>query len=597
MKSSQLVLTCCVLTIFCVESFACQARRQAQNNNQNQLQKNLQRQIQGRIQTGIQNQLRQPGQNFQQPPQVQRPNNQNQGGFRIPGLNQIPGAPNQGRPVIPGQPVQPQFQGSIQGQLQREFRNQLQGQLQKLPRDLRDPIQILDLGNQQHRPVYSPRMGELPGGPNDRGRDFSNGEQTTKMPYMGELPGEGDPNGTNPGGGGFPGGGGIPGGGGNPGMNPGGGFPGVGGNPGGGFPGGIPGEVPGVVVPESFPGSNPPGNHPEYIPPTDDNLRNPDRHGVIPGAVDKPVNLDANRVKELNSQLVRLIQYSRQMKDQYQRSLEGEKHADKLQKDITTLEQQATDLLEVARNAVLDQNSIGKFRGSANQFLQLSYRIGRTIELTQPWLRTDKGHIGIQQMRVISRRIVQTALYIDAYLPVDKQVIDGQAQKLQFAIKELNNEFQLHLQNYEVSPKLSQDIVAIDKLVRHMQQLSHNTAWNQLDFVSLAYDIVDVKEMTNDIERLFDRQAEIGVRTEDWVGIVHSRDAITDVLAAAYLFERMIRKTLPRRRAGNVNPSTPPPQRSQLRTPAPLRDLYGNPIDQGQPGQAVPADGNPIRDF
>lgn len=76
-----------------------------------------------------------------------------------------------------------------------------------------------------------------------------------------------------------------------------------------------------------------------------------------------------------------------------------------------------------------------------------------------------------------------------------------------------------------------------------MHELAHDKQWGQINFNHLFKDVNQVRQETSHIESMFVQQARIGVRTRDWIGIEHSRDAITDVLASAYLLEHMIRKT------------------------------------------------------
>ena len=129
--------------------------------------------------------------------------------------------------------------------------------------------------------------------------------------------------------------------------------------------------------------------------------------------------------------------------------------------------------------------------------------------------------------------------------PVDTKVIDSQTAVLEASIKELHDEFHEHLEGYEVSQRLDEDLENLESLVEHMHELAHDKQWGQVNFNHLFKDVNEVRKETSHIESMFVRQAQIGVRTRDWIGIEHSRDAITDVLASAYLLEHMIRKTAP----------------------------------------------------
>ena len=174
-------------------------------------------------------------------------------------------------------------------------------------------------------------------------------------------------------------------------------------------------------------------------------------------------------------------------------------------------------------------------------------------------------------MRSVARSVLETALRIDSYLPVDTQVIDGQAERLEAAIKELHDEFHEHLEGYEISRHLDEDLESVETLVEHMHELAHDKTWAQIDFRHLSEDVYLVRQKTAHIESLFVEQAKIGVRTRDWIGIEHARDVITDVLSSAYLLEHMIQKTQPVRQTTRRQP--------HLRDRRPLRDRQGHPID------------------
>jgi hypothetical protein len=174
-------------------------------------------------------------------------------------------------------------------------------------------------------------------------------------------------------------------------------------------------------------------------------------------------------------------------------------------------------------------------------------------------------------MRIVAKDVLVTALRIDSYLPVDTQVIDDQAERLEAAIKELHDEFHEHLEGYEVSRHLDEDLESVETLVEHMHELAHNKTWEQIDFSHLSEDVYEVRQKTAHIESLFVRQAEIGVRTRDWIGIEHARDAITDVLSSAYLLDHMIQKTKPVRHTLHRQPL--------LQDRRPLRDRHGHPIN------------------
>jgi hypothetical protein len=270
-------------------------------------------------------------------------------------------------------------------------------------------------------------------------------------------------------------------------------------------------------------------------------------------------------LRENDRLAVQLLNDSKSLHDQHHAFLTGQHHAEKLDEDITALERESEALHSFAISADGSAESILRLRSQTNQFLQLSFRIARTIDLTEPWLRGHQASFGIRQMRMVSKRVINTALNLDAYLPVDPTVIDGQAEILEAAIKELHDEFHEHLEGYEVSRHLDDDLEEVETLVEHMHELAHNTTWQQMNLSHLVRDLNQVKQKTAHIESLFVQQARIGVRTHDWVGIEHARDAITDILSSAYLLEHMIQKSAPVRTVPLIDSR-------------PLRDRHGHPI-------------------
>ena len=281
-------------------------------------------------------------------------------------------------------------------------------------------------------------------------------------------------------------------------------------------------------------------------------------------------------LRDIDTLVRKLADFSKELHDEFHEHLEGVRHAQKLDEEVTALERLSESLHEFAINTDGSAQSVTKFRSGTNEFIQLAVRISRTIDLTEPWLRGNDARVGTRHMRIVARSVLGTALRIDSYLPVDTQVIDNQAERLETAIKELHDEFHEHLEGYEVSRHLDEDLESVETLVEHMHELSHDKAWGQIDFNHLSQDIVEVREKTAHIESLFIRQAEIGVRTRDWIGIEHARDAITDVLSSAYLLDHMIQKTQP------VRNNTLHRRPIEL-DPRPLRDRHGHPV-------------NPIRD-
>ena len=96
--------------------------------------------------------------------------------------------------------------------------------------------------------------------------------------------------------------------------------------------------------------------------------------------------------------------------DQHHAFLEGQRHGEKLDKDVTAFERQAEALQAIVSRSDGSQQSMLQMRGSASDFLQLSFRISRTIDLTQPWLRGGQAQNGITQMRQVAQGITNVSL-------------------------------------------------------------------------------------------------------------------------------------------------------------------------------------------
>ena len=304
-----------------------------------------------------------------------------------------------------------------------------------------------------------------------------------------------------------------------------------------------------------------------------------------------PPVLTKVHLRDIDGLVVQLSNYTRQLHDEYHLHFKGERHAGKLDLDVTALEKLAESLHAFAVSMDGSAQSVARLRFDTNEFIQLSVRISRTIDLTEPWLRTAEGTAGVRHMREIAGGITGIALQIDRYLPVDVQVIDSQAERLEAAVKELHDEFHEHLEGYEVSQHLDQDLEEVESLVEHMHSLAHNRSWQQIDFGHLMQDTNEIRQKTAHIESLFVQQAGIGVRTQDWIGIEHARDAITDVLSSAYLLEHMVRKT-------NPAAFSQPTNQLQNQQRVPLRDRHGHEIRNVNPthdqnGQLIPQYGQP----
>lgn len=256
-------------------------------------------------------------------------------------------------------------------------------------------------------------------------------------------------------------------------------------------------------------------------------------------------NYTKANLRDMDELAAKLAESSKELHAEFHEHLEGVRHGEKLEQDLVALEKIAERLHEFAHVADASEKSLLQIRHDTNSLLQLSSQIGRTISLAERWVRTNDGRKGIAHMRSAASEVSRAALAVDSFFPVDTLVIDGQADRLEKAVKELHREFHEHLEGYEVSQHLDEDLEKLEKIVEHMHDLTHGKTWAQIDFNHLLEDIRDVKGATTHVEGLFVRQSRIGVLTRDYIGIEHSRDAITDVLSSAFLLEHMIRKSDP----------------------------------------------------
>jgi len=235
-----------------------------------------------------------------------------------------------------------------------------------------------------------------------------------------------------------------------------------------------------------------------------------------------------------------------ELHDEFHLHLERVKHAEKLEQDVSAVERIAASLHDFAHVADGSEKSMLKMRRETNELLQLSSQIRDTVERARTWVRTRNGRLGIGHMRSAASDVVQIALAIDDYLPVDTRVIDAQADRLERSVKELHAEFHEHLEGYQMSRHLDQDLEDLEKSVEHIHDLAHNKRWAEINFRHVLEDLSDVEGSVGHIEGLLDQQSRQGVRTRDFIGIEHSRDAVTDVLSSIYLLRHMIFKADPR---------------------------------------------------
>ncbi len=256
-------------------------------------------------------------------------------------------------------------------------------------------------------------------------------------------------------------------------------------------------------------------------------------------------NADLRDIDRLANRLERA---SEELHDEFHEHLEGVKHSEKIETDVTRLEKIAKSLHQFAHNADRSERSMQRLQADTNDLIRLAFQVRRTVDFAAPWAHSRDARVGIGHMRDATREVTTIAMAIDRFLPVDTDVIDGQLVVLEAAVKELHDEFHEHLEGYEVSEHLDRDLEALEKDVEHIHELAHGKSFATINLTHILNDIRDAERTTNHVEELFTRQARIGVRSRDYIGIEHSRDAITDVLASAELVRHMIYKAEPRLR-------------------------------------------------
>ncbi|MFT7638891.1 MAG: hypothetical protein ACI9G1_000616 [Pirellulaceae bacterium] len=255
--------------------------------------------------------------------------------------------------------------------------------------------------------------------------------------------------------------------------------------------------------------------------------------------------LSASDLRDIDKFAVRLARDSEELHDEFHEHLERVKHAAKLEEDVSALEKISVRLHEFVHDADGSERSMLQIRRDTNQLLQLSSQIQQTVERARSWTRTSRGRVGISHMRSAASDVVRLALAIDRFLPVDTTVVDSQADRLETFVKELHKEFHEHLEGYEMSRHLDNDLESLERSVEHIHDLAHDKSWHEINLAHVLEDLHEVKEKAAHIETLFGSQSRIGVRTRDFIGIEHSRDALSDVIASVYLLEHMVYKAKP----------------------------------------------------
>lgn len=256
-------------------------------------------------------------------------------------------------------------------------------------------------------------------------------------------------------------------------------------------------------------------------------------------------SLNNAQLRDIDRLATDLAQFTTELHDEYHEHLDGVRYAEILDDDVTELERISEDLHQIIRNAPGgDPQATRQIQKFTNDYLQLASRIQRTIDLTEPWLRTSEARLGIYHMRSAAADVNRIVGQIDRFLPVDESIMDDQAHILEGAVKELHDEFHEHLEGYEYSRHTDEDLEELEALVEHMHDLAHGRTFSQMELDHLLADVREVRQSSLHIDGLLVQQSQAGVRTHDWIGIQHSRDAVSDVLASADLLEHMIGKVL-----------------------------------------------------
>lgn len=278
-------------------------------------------------------------------------------------------------------------------------------------------------------------------------------------------------------------------------------------------------------------------------------------------------SLSNSQLREIESISNRLNSAASELHKEFHEHLTRVKHGEKLEEDVTTIERLAQSLSAFAKRADNSEASMDALRRDTTDLIRVAFQVRRTIDLAERWSPTN---LGIAHMREAAQEVIGIAGDIDRYLPVDTKVIDEQLVELEAATEELHKEFHEHLDGYEISAHLDEDLEELEKRVKHIHETAHGKDWRSLNTRHLLDDLREVAQSSAHIEKLFDQQARIGVRTSSYVGIEHSTDALTDVLAAVRLIEQMIFKfdsSLNRRQD-----LAPPPQPQPMIDSRPKRD-------------------------
>ena len=255
--------------------------------------------------------------------------------------------------------------------------------------------------------------------------------------------------------------------------------------------------------------------------------------------------ISSRELAAIDQLAVKLESSSHEIVKEIQEHLSGQRHTEKLATDADQLHKLAERLHEELHRSRGRYSDFRRLRSDATHFIEIVARLPRTIDLIGQQPLDRSASRGLRHLMEAYREAHVAAMAIDGYLPVDTKVVDRQAQILLEAVKEAHTEFHEHLERYELSHQIDLKLQSLERLAKHVRKIAHNLEdrdWVQEELEHLTRDAADLREAAREAERLIVRQARQGIATEDFIGVEHLQDAMTDIHAAAYLLEHMIRK-------------------------------------------------------
>jgi hypothetical protein len=226
--------------------------------------------------------------------------------------------------------------------------------------------------------------------------------------------------------------------------------------------------------------------------------------------------------------------------EEFHEHLEGQRHSEKLDTDITAMEELAERFHGLAHGA--GDVDVADIRGDAHELLRLSYRISRSIDRVERHAQGADARVGIRHMRDEHREIKRNCEQLDFLVGSGWDIVDSEADRMANYAKTLHDEFHEHLDRYEMAGQMERALEELEGHTEHMHELAHDSSGSHRDADHLLRDLRDVFSVSRRVDEILTRQTERGVLTSDWDGIVHMRDALTDVESSANLLRYLLDK-------------------------------------------------------